>query len=242
MATVREGNKGVLLVVDVQVGVMNEAWDARRIIGNVARAVERARAQGAPVIWVQHSDNELAYGTPEWQWVPELAPAEGEPLIHKRFNSSFEQTALEDGARGARRDPHRAGGSRDQLVHSCHGVWRTGPRLRPDADQGRAHHRHHDTRRRHEHRGCQRRPRAQHRDDLVELPWPHQRHRHGRGGRLRHVRQRAPMRASPRSPVALTPAALLLRPNPSLEPTPAPAWQPLLAAQLKRSGGAATFY
>jgi nicotinamidase-related amidase len=95
MATVREGNKGVLLVVDVQVGVMSESWDAPRIIKNVSRAVERARAQGVPVIWVQHSGKELAYGSPEWQWVPELVPAEGEPLIHKRFNSSFEQTALE---------------------------------------------------------------------------------------------------------------------------------------------------
>jgi nicotinamidase-related amidase len=96
MATVREGNKGILLVVDVQVGVMSEAWDAPRIIRNVARAVERARAQGVPVIWVQHSDEELVYGSPPWQWVPELVPAEGEPLIHKHFNSSFEQTALED--------------------------------------------------------------------------------------------------------------------------------------------------
>ena len=96
MATVREGNKGVLLVVDVQVGVMKESWDAPRIIKNVARAVERARAQGVPVIWVQHSDTELAFGSREWQWAPELAPAEGEPLIHKRFNSSFEQTALEE--------------------------------------------------------------------------------------------------------------------------------------------------
>ncbi len=96
MATVREGNQGVLLVVDVQVGVMSEAWDAPRIIKNVVRAVERARAQSVPVIWVQHSDEELVYGSPEWQWVPELVPAEGEPLIHKRFNSSFEQTPLED--------------------------------------------------------------------------------------------------------------------------------------------------
>jgi len=96
MATVREGDTRVLLVVDVQVGVMSEAWDAPRIIKNVARAVERARAQGVPVIWVQHSDEELVYGSPGWQWAPELAPAEGEPLIHKHFNSSFEQTALED--------------------------------------------------------------------------------------------------------------------------------------------------
>lgn len=95
MATVREGNKGVLLVVDVQVGVMRELWDAPRIIRNVSRTVERARARSVPVIWVQHADEGLAYGSPEWRWVPELVPAEGESLIRKQFNSSFEETSLE---------------------------------------------------------------------------------------------------------------------------------------------------
>jgi nicotinamidase-related amidase len=96
MATVRKGNQGVLVVVDVQAGVMNDAWDARRVVGNVARAVERARAQAVPVIWVQHADDELVRGSPEWRWVPELAPAEGEPLVHKRYNSAFEVTTLEE--------------------------------------------------------------------------------------------------------------------------------------------------
>ena len=77
MATVREGNKSVLLVVDVQVGVMKEAWDAPRVINNVARAVDRARAQGVPVMWVQHAHEQLAHGSPEWQWVPELKPVPG---------------------------------------------------------------------------------------------------------------------------------------------------------------------
>jgi nicotinamidase-related amidase len=95
VSTVREGSKAVLLVVDVQIGVMNESWEAPRVIRNVSRAVERARAQGVPVIWVQHSDKDLVNGSPQWQWVPELKPATGEPLIHKQFNSSFEQTALE---------------------------------------------------------------------------------------------------------------------------------------------------
>ena len=95
MATVRDSGQGALVVVDVQVGVVDHAWDAPRIVGNVARAVERARAAGVPVIWVQHSDAELVHGSAEWQWAPELIPAEGEVLIHKQFNSSFEQTDLE---------------------------------------------------------------------------------------------------------------------------------------------------
>jgi nicotinamidase-related amidase len=96
MATVRAGNKGVLLVVDVQVGVMKEAWEAPRVIGNVARAVERARAAGVPVIWVQHSADELIPDTPGWHWVPELVPAENETLIRKAFNSAFERTPLDE--------------------------------------------------------------------------------------------------------------------------------------------------
>ena len=96
MATIHEGDKTVLLVVDVQVGVMRSAWDAPRVIKNVGAAVDRARSKGIPVIWVQHSDNELVYGSPNWQLVPELSPAEGEIRIHKQFNSSFEKTSLEE--------------------------------------------------------------------------------------------------------------------------------------------------
>ena len=95
MATVRAGNKPVLLVVDVQVGVVAESWDAPRVIGNVARAVQRARDEQAPVIWVQHGDEDLPQGSPQWQWVPELDPAPEERQIHKRFNSAFEETELE---------------------------------------------------------------------------------------------------------------------------------------------------
>jgi nicotinamidase-related amidase len=96
MATVREGNKPVLMVVDVQVGVVQNAWDAARIVQNISHTVARARAQGVPVIWVQHADDELPSGSPEWQWVPELLPADGELRIHKGFNSSFEQTSLDE--------------------------------------------------------------------------------------------------------------------------------------------------
>jgi nicotinamidase-related amidase len=95
MATVREGNKPVMVVVDVQVGVMKEAWEAQRVIRNISLAVERARSEAVPVIWVQHSNQELPKGSVQWQWVPELVPSAGEALIHKKYNSSFEQTSLD---------------------------------------------------------------------------------------------------------------------------------------------------
>lgn len=95
MATVREGNQSVLLVVDVQVSVVKGAWESARVVGNVALAVQRARAQGIPVVWVQHADEDLVKGSPGWQWTPELVPAADELLIHKRYNSSFENTPLD---------------------------------------------------------------------------------------------------------------------------------------------------
>jgi nicotinamidase-related amidase len=95
MATVRPGNQPVLLVVDVQAGVMADAWDAPRVVRNVARAVARARKGGIPVVWVQHEAPDLPHESDAWQLVPELHPAAGEARIHKRFESSFEQTGLE---------------------------------------------------------------------------------------------------------------------------------------------------
>jgi nicotinamidase-related amidase len=95
MATVRDGNQGVLLVVDVQVGPTTQAWEAARVVANVARTIERARAAGVPVVWVLHADDDMPVGSPAWQLAPPLVPARGEPVVHKTFNSAFERTELE---------------------------------------------------------------------------------------------------------------------------------------------------
>lgn len=95
-------HRAVLLIVDVQVGVMKAAWEAPRVIANVARVVERARAEQVPVVWVQHENHELPNGSDAWQWVPELQPAPGERLVAKHFNSAFEQTSLDDDLKALR--------------------------------------------------------------------------------------------------------------------------------------------
>ncbi len=96
MAFVREGNRTALLVVDVQIGVMQYVWEPDRIISNINRAVEKAHEQGIPVIWIQHSNQELLLDSPEWQLVPELVPGPDDLHVDKHYNSSFEETSLDE--------------------------------------------------------------------------------------------------------------------------------------------------
>ncbi|MFD5731196.1 isochorismatase family protein [Streptomyces sioyaensis] len=84
-----------LLVVDVQKGVVEGAHQRDVVVANVAGLVERARQEGVPVVWVQHSDEELTRGSDGWRIVPELTPEDAEPLVEKSYGDSFEDTTLE---------------------------------------------------------------------------------------------------------------------------------------------------
>jgi nicotinamidase-related amidase len=48
------------------------------------------------VVWVQHSSQGLARGSDPWRIVPELTPADTEPLVEKTYGDSFEATTLEN--------------------------------------------------------------------------------------------------------------------------------------------------
>ena len=95
MTTIANRPGRALLVIDVQVGVVAAAHNRSVVIANIASLVERARAAKVPVVWVQHSDAHLEQGSSAWEYVPELQPLEGEPLVHKAFGDSFEGTNLE---------------------------------------------------------------------------------------------------------------------------------------------------
>lgn len=88
------GERTALLVVDVQRGVFADAYDGDAVVHRIAELVDRARAADVPVIWVQHSDAELALGSPAWELVDELHPAAGEPRVDKLYGDAFEGTAL----------------------------------------------------------------------------------------------------------------------------------------------------
>ena len=95
MTTLPDRSNTALLVVDVQNGVVAEAHRRDEVVGTIAALVEAARDQDVPVIWVQHASDDLPSGSERWQIVPELPPADGEPVVHKRYGDAFEDTDLE---------------------------------------------------------------------------------------------------------------------------------------------------
>ncbi|GAA4528870.1 cysteine hydrolase family protein [Amycolatopsis samaneae] len=95
MTTLADRPNTALLVIDVQNGVMKGAHDRDAVVANIGVLVGKARAAGVEVVWIQHSSEELAEGSEGWQYVPELVRREPEPLVHKRYGDSFEDTDLE---------------------------------------------------------------------------------------------------------------------------------------------------
>lgn len=95
MTSLRDRPNTALLVVDVQNDVVANAHRRDEVIANIGSLIDKARAQHVPVIWVQHSDDNLPEGSDGWQYVPELERRESEPLVHKTYGDAFEDTILE---------------------------------------------------------------------------------------------------------------------------------------------------
>jgi nicotinamidase-related amidase len=95
MTTLENRPNTALLVVDVQNAVVERAHERDAVVANIAGLVETARRKQVPVIWVQHSSEQLVRGSDGWRIVPELTPAAAEPLIEKHYGDCFEETTLE---------------------------------------------------------------------------------------------------------------------------------------------------
>lgn len=95
MTTLKDRPNSALIVIDVQNGVVAEAHDRDAVVANIATVVDKARAAGTPVVWVQHNDEGLVRGTDRWEYVPELVRSDSEPLVEKSYGDSFEETDLE---------------------------------------------------------------------------------------------------------------------------------------------------
>ncbi|MFG2941656.1 isochorismatase family protein [Streptomyces sp. NPDC048282] len=95
MTTLPNRPNTALLIVDVQNGVVAGSHNRDEVIANINTLLARARSEAVPVIWIQHSSDELKPDSAPWQYVPELVREATESLVHKRYGDSFEDTELE---------------------------------------------------------------------------------------------------------------------------------------------------
>jgi nicotinamidase-related amidase len=95
MTTLTDRPNTALVIIDVQNGVVEQAHDRDKVVANIATLVDKARAADVPVVWVQHSDDQLPRDSESWRYVPELVRRDSEPVVHKHYGDSFEDTTLE---------------------------------------------------------------------------------------------------------------------------------------------------
>ncbi len=95
MTTLANRPNSALLVVDMQNGVVGEAYDRDSIVANIKTLLDKARAADVDVVWVQHNSEELPHGSEGWHYVPELVRRDGEALVQKAYGDAFEETDLE---------------------------------------------------------------------------------------------------------------------------------------------------
>ena len=88
--------KSALLVIDVQNGVVQNAFERDAVVVQINRAIDSAREKNLPVIWVQHSEDEMPIGSHYWEIIPELTPEPHDGRIDKVHGSSFQETDLAD--------------------------------------------------------------------------------------------------------------------------------------------------
>lgn len=92
--------KSALLVIDVQRGLCEGdqvSFESREVIGRINRLSARARAAGAPVVFVQHETGSgiFVHGTDTWQLAPDLQTESGDLFLRKTASDAFHRTELQ---------------------------------------------------------------------------------------------------------------------------------------------------
>jgi nicotinamidase-related amidase len=94
--TILPGSRKALIVIDAQNVILKDCYERDLKVAKISEAIVKARAAALPVIWIQHSDEDITVGSQDWKIVPELAPISGENIIGKHFRSSFVDTELHE--------------------------------------------------------------------------------------------------------------------------------------------------
>jgi nicotinamidase-related amidase len=90
-----------LLIIDVQQGLCEgegAAFDCGAVIARINGVAAKARAAGAPVVFIQHESTSgyLEHGTREWQLADGLGAEDGDLRVRKTTPDSFLRTDLQE--------------------------------------------------------------------------------------------------------------------------------------------------
>lgn len=91
--------KKALIIIDVQEGIVKapRIHDADGVMRRIRALQDRARADGVPVLHVQHDGpkgHRVEKGTKGWNIHPVVQPDAGEQVIHKQASDAFFETSL----------------------------------------------------------------------------------------------------------------------------------------------------
>ena len=94
------GRQAALLVIDLQKELFEKStpiYKADQLLDNITDLIDRARLAGLPVIFIQHSSqNILKKGSDGWQLHPRIQLLPIELIIHKLHPNAFEGTNLQE--------------------------------------------------------------------------------------------------------------------------------------------------
>jgi len=94
-------SKTAFVIIDVQVAMFSYVgtypYHGDQVLQNIKLLLEKARATGTPVIYIQHnSDDEFKKGTPTWNICPEIQPIQGEFIVEKTKCDAFYKTKFQE--------------------------------------------------------------------------------------------------------------------------------------------------
>ena len=91
--------RSALLIIDVQVAIVDGAYQAEAMLEVLGDLSRKARVAGAPVVYLQHNSASYApmsKGAPTWEIHPAVTPLAQDLVVHKTASDGFCQTDLED--------------------------------------------------------------------------------------------------------------------------------------------------
>ena len=92
-------NKTVLLIVDVQTGLIeNSPYNKDAMLENIDKLISTARHKNIEIIYVRHGEDsgEVEVGTHGWEIYEKVMPLPTEKIFDKKYNSAFKETDLKE--------------------------------------------------------------------------------------------------------------------------------------------------